>query len=80
MIWGGNPYYAHLDYGKKDELGVKDNYKSDVPDESVSDIINLPVYKIARPKIDSLKVLEILVKNYGKIKKKNWLKYSKKKD
>lgn len=70
MIWGGNPYYAHLDYGKKNELGINDNYKNDFPDESVSDIITLPVYKLARPKIDSLKVLEILVKNYGKIRKK----------
>ncbi len=39
-------------------------------DESVTDITDLPVYSIASPKTDSLKILNILLRNNGNIKKK----------
>jgi CRISPR locus-related DNA-binding protein len=67
MIWRATPYYVHLDYGKKDDQKeINDNFM----DETVTDIIELPVYKISGPREESLTILEILLKNNGKIKKK----------
>ncbi|MDR4511643.1 MAG: DUF6293 family protein [Nitrososphaeraceae archaeon] len=66
MIWRAIPYYVHLAYKTSDKLDTNHNFK----DETVSDIIDIPVYKITSPKIDSLKILDILLKNNGKVKKK----------
>ena len=64
MIWGGTPYYAHLDY---------DNIKKDptdgLPDEKVNAIDELPVYSLNKPRPESLTLLKLLSKAGGKMKK-----------
>ena len=64
MIWGGTPYYAHIDY---------DNIKKDpmdgLPEVRVEVIDELPVYSLSKPRHESLAVLQILSKAGGKMKK-----------
>jgi CRISPR locus-related DNA-binding protein len=64
MIWGGTPYYAHIDY---------DNIKKDpadgLPEVKVDAIDELPVYSLSRPRLESLALLQILSKAGGNIKK-----------
>ena len=64
MIWGGTPYYAHIDY---------DNIKNDpvdgLPEVRVDVIDELPVYSLSKPRPESLALLQILSKAGGKIKK-----------
>jgi hypothetical protein len=64
MIWKGIPYYAHVDYDHEnvDQRGIKH--------QEVTDVSSLPVYSINTPKIESLKILQILNESDGKIKKK----------
>jgi CRISPR locus-related DNA-binding protein len=64
MIWGGTPYYAHIDY---------DNIKKDpadgLPEVRVDVIDELPVYSLTKPRPESLALLQILSKAGGKMKK-----------
>jgi hypothetical protein len=64
IIWGGTPYYAHIDY---------DNIKKDpadgLPEEKVKVIDELPVYSLNKPRAESLILLQILKRNGGKMKK-----------
>lgn len=61
MIWRAIPYYVHLDYRNRE---INDNFMDEIV------IIDLPVYKISEPRVDSVKISDILVKNNEKIKKK----------
>jgi hypothetical protein len=66
MIWKGTPYYAHIDYDDKKDPD------DGLSDESVTSLVELPVYSINRPKPESLFVLKILSESKGgRVKKSN---------
>jgi uncharacterized protein DUF6293 len=54
MIWKGTPYYAHMEYNSKKDP------TDGLPDEEVTEIQEIPVYSINKPKPESLAVLKIL--------------------
>jgi hypothetical protein len=54
MIWKGTPYYAHMEYNNKKDPA------DGLPDEDVTEIQEIPVYSINKPKSESLAVLKIL--------------------
>jgi len=54
MIWNGTPYYAHMEYNNKRDPA------DGLPDEDVTEIQEIPVYSINKPKPESLAVLKIL--------------------
>jgi hypothetical protein len=54
MIWKGTPYYAHMEYNDKKDPA------DGLPDEDVTEIQEIPVYSINKPKPESLAVLKVL--------------------
>ena len=64
MIWGGTPYYAHIDYSN-----IKKDPADGLPEEKVDAIDELPVYSLNKPRPESLALLQILSKAGGKMKK-----------
>jgi CRISPR locus-related DNA-binding protein len=64
MIWGGTPYYAHIDYDN-----IKNDPADGLPEVKVEAIDELPVYSLNKPRAESITILEILSKAGGKIKK-----------
>ncbi len=63
MIWEGQPYYAKSEYK---EIRVPKKIK----EEKIGDIVSIPTYKMHIPKSEYLTVLEILLQNDEKMKKK----------
>ena len=64
MIWGGTPYYAHIDYDS-----IKKDPADGLPEEKVGVIDELPVYSLNKPRPESLTLLQMVSKAGGKIKK-----------
>jgi CRISPR locus-related DNA-binding protein len=64
MIWGGTPYYAHIDYDN-----IKNDPADGLPEVRVDVIDELPVYSLTKPRPESLALLQILSKAGGKMKK-----------
>jgi Family of unknown function (DUF6293) len=64
MIWGGTPYYAHIDYDN-----IRNDPADGLPEVKVKVIDELPVYSLTKPRPESLTLLQILSKAGGKMKK-----------
>jgi CRISPR locus-related DNA-binding protein len=64
MIWGGTPYYAHIDYDN-----IRNDPADGLPEVKVEVIDELPVYSLNKPRAESLTLLQILSKAGGKMKK-----------
>ncbi len=63
MLAGSTPYYARVNYGPL-PIAVP-------PTEKVDDPFEVPVYKIMSPSAPALKILEIIEKENGSIRKKD---------
>lgn len=63
MLVGSTPYYARVNYGPL-PVAVP-------PTEKVDDPFEVPVYKIMSPSPQALKILEIVEKDNGSIRKKD---------
>jgi uncharacterized protein DUF6293 len=69
MIWKGTPYYVHIKYDDK-----KDS-EDGLPEESVTSLLELPVYSINKPRPESITILQIINRyKGGKIKKSKLIK------
>ena len=62
MLWDANPYYAPVSYPHPKKI-------QDLPTEQVSDVDILPVYDITKPKSELMKILNLLNKNGGRMRK-----------
>jgi hypothetical protein len=63
MLLGSTPYYAKVNYGPRQ--------LSTPPTEKVDEPFEIPVYQILTPRPEALKILEIIEKEKGTIKKKD---------